>query len=88
MPYEIKFGTDGWRAIIGDGFTFANVKRVAQAACDVTRQNSKSHLILVGYDRRFFSEKFAETAASVAQANGFKVEMTDEPCSSRPFPSR
>lgn len=82
MPYEIKFGTDGWRAIIGDGFTFANVKRVAQAACDVTRQNSKSRLILVGYDRRFFSEKFAETAASVAQANGFKVEMTDEPCSS------
>lgn len=82
MPYEIKFGTDGWRAIIGDGFTFGNVKRAAQAACDVIRQTSKSRLILVGYDRRFFSDKFALTAASVAQGNGFKVEMSSEPCTS------
>ena len=82
MPYEIKFGTDGWRAIIGDGFTFANVRRAAQAACDVMRQTSKSRLILVGFDRRFFSDKFAEAAAAVAQGNGFKVEMASEPCSS------
>src|SRR4051794_17279871 len=82
MTYEIKFGTDGWRSVIGDGFTFANVKRVTQAACDVIRQKSKSRLILIGYDRRFFSDKFALTAASVAMANGFKVEMGSEPVSS------
>lgn len=82
MTYEIKFGTDGWRAVIGDGFTFANVRRAAQAACDVVRQTSKSRLILIGYDRRFFSDRFAATAASVASANGFKVEMAAQPISS------
>jgi phosphomannomutase len=82
MTYEIKFGTDGWRAVIGDGFTFANVRRAAQAACDVIRQNAKSRLLLIGYDRRFFSDRFAQTAASVAVANGFKVEMASQPVSS------
>ncbi len=82
MTYEIKFGTDGWRAVIGDGFTFANVRRATQAACDVIRQTSKSRLILIGYDRRFFSDRFAETAASVATGNGFKVEMSAQPISS------
>src|SRR5690349_16284234 len=79
---EIKFGTDGWRAVISDGFTFQNVRRVAQAACDVARKTSKSRLLLVGFDRRFFSEKFAESAAQVAVANGFRVEMSREPISS------
>ena len=79
---EIKFGTDGWRAVISDGFTFHNVRRVAQAACDVARKTSKSRLLLVGFDRRFFSDKFAETAAQVATANGFRVELSREPISS------
>ena len=82
MSYEIKFGTDGWRAVISDGFTFSNVKRAAQAACDVVRKVSKSRLILIGYDRRFFSPQFADTAARVAVANGFKVEIADQPISS------
>ncbi len=82
MSYEIKFGTDGWRAVISDGFTFSNVKRAAQAACDVVRKISKSRLILIGYDRRFFSPEFADTAARVAVANGFKVEIADQPISS------
>lgn len=79
---EIKFGTDGWRAVISDGFTFKNVKRVAQAACDIARKTSKSRLLLVGFDRRFFSDKFAETAARVAVANGFRVELSRDPISS------
>ncbi len=79
---EIKFGTDGWRAVISDGFTFNNVRRVAQAACDVARKTSKSRLLLVGFDRRFFSDKFAETAAQVAVANGFRVELSKDPISS------
>src|SRR5688572_25526687 len=79
---NIKFGTDGWRDVIADGFTFDNVKRVTQATCDVVRKTSKSRLILIGYDRRFFSQKFAETAAHVATANGFRVEMTAHPIGS------
>ncbi len=82
MSDEIKFGTDGWRAVISDRFTFGNVKRVAQAACDVLRKTSKSRLILIGFDRRFFSDKFADTAAKVAVANGFRVEVSREPISS------
>lgn len=78
----IKFGTDGWRAVISDGFTIANVRRVAQAAAEVVRGLSKSRLVLVGYDRRFFSRKFAETAAAVVRGNGFKVEISKEPLSS------
>ncbi len=78
----IKFGTDGWRSVISDGFTIPNIKRVAQAACDVARETSKSRLILIGYDRRFFSKRFAETASSVALGNGFKVEISKEPLSS------
>lgn len=82
MSYEIKFGTDGWRATIADGFTFQNVKRVSQAACDVIRKTSKSRLLLIGYDRRFFSDRFAATAAEVASSNGFRVELSEEPISS------
>lgn len=79
---EIKFGTDGWRSVISDGFTFHNVKRVAQAACDVARKISKSRLLLIGYDRRFFSSEFAQTAGRVAVANGFKVEISSDAISS------
>ncbi|MCG3203809.1 MAG: Phosphoglucomutase [Elusimicrobia bacterium] len=79
---EIKFGTDGWRDVISDGFTFRNVKRAAQATCEVARKNSKSRMILVGYDNRFFSYEFAQTAAKVAVGNGFKVEFASHPVSS------
>jgi len=82
MSQEIKFGTDGWRAVIGDEFTFKNLERVAQAVCDVVRKSSKKRLILVGYDNRFFSLRFAETVGRVAQGNGFKVELSTEPLGS------
>ncbi len=82
MNSPIKFGTDGWRSVIADGFTFHNVRRVAHAACQVLRQVSRSRLILVGYDRRFFSDRFAENAARVALAHGFKVELSNSPISS------
>ncbi|MCB4755503.1 MAG: phosphoglucomutase/phosphomannomutase family protein [Elusimicrobia bacterium] len=78
----IKFGTDGWRAVIAEGFTMHNVRRVAQAACDVIRKTSKSRLILIGYDRRFSSQLFAEMAARVASGNGFKVEFSAAPIGS------
>ena len=85
---SIKFGTDGWRAVIAEDFNFANVARVAQAAADYWKseiQNSKSEVfgrepkVVVGFDRRFFSDRFAQTAAEVLAGNGFQVILTPEP---------
>jgi phosphomannomutase len=63
---SIKFGTDGWRAVIADTFTFENLERVAQATADYWKQNkvkgTEKHIV-VGYDRRFLSDKFAERTA-------------------------
>ena len=63
----IKFGTDGWRARIAEEFTFANVEIVTQALAGYIK--SKNHegpwRVLVGYDRRFASEWFAERVAEV-----------------------
>jgi len=109
---EIKFGTDGWRALIAREFTFANVERVSQAYADYLKstiaepltkqlvnvgQSSKEErqndlfagvinkavasaptLVVVGYDRRFLSERFAERAAEVLAGNGFRVVIFTE----------
>src|SRR5690242_1657566 len=78
----IKFGTDGWRAVIAEDFTFANVARVAQATADywaavpITGTERK---VIIGFDRRFFSDRFAQTCAEVFAANGFQVVLTPEP---------
>src|SRR4028118_1642228 len=86
----ILFGTDGWRAVIAHEFTFANLERVAQAYADflnqpqpqqqdaqVRRANEATAAphVVVGYDRRFLSEKFAERAAEVLAGNGITVAM-------------
>lgn len=77
---EIKFGTDGWRAIIGKDFTFANVKMVAQAMSDyINKKNQKPEInnqIVIGYDTRFLSEEFASAAAEVLCGNGIKVLLS------------
>jgi phosphomannomutase len=75
----IKFGTDGWRGIIAEDFTFENVKIVAQALTDYLIQPSAiSHQpsVVVGYDTRFLSDKFAEVFAKVLLANGVKAKLT------------
>src|SRR5688572_25944812 len=79
---KIKFGTDGWRSVIAEDFTFGNVKRVSQGLIQVLPTLSKSKLVLIGYDRRFFSREFAETAARVVMGNGYKAEISNEPISS------
>jgi len=71
----IKFGTDGWRDIIADGFTFANVRDVAQAICDYIKNHkreisSNRPKLIVGYDTRFLSKEFALESALVAAAFG------------------
>ncbi|MDD3296957.1 MAG: phosphoglucomutase/phosphomannomutase family protein [Candidatus Omnitrophica bacterium] len=74
----IKFGTDGWRAVIAEDFTFENVKIVSQAIADYLKgQPAKKKKIVVGYDRRFLSKEFAETASCVFAANGIKVALSD-----------
>ncbi|MGA2788263.1 MAG: phosphoglucomutase/phosphomannomutase family protein [Verrucomicrobiota bacterium] len=84
---QIKFGTDGWRAVIAEGFTFDNVARVAQATADFWSAHSvpgTERKIIVGFDRRFFSDRFAQTTAEVLAANNFAVVLTPE---SSPTPS-
>jgi alpha-D-glucose phosphate-specific phosphoglucomutase len=70
----IKFGTDGWRAVIAQEFTFENVRFCAQGLADYMKQSGLSQKgLVVGYDTRFASEDFAAAAAEVAAANGIKV---------------
>ncbi len=85
---QIKFGTDGWRAVIAEDFTFANVARVAQATADYWQsvtKNPKSEIfhrqlkVVIGYDRRFLSDRFAQITAEVFAGNGFQVILTPEP---------
>src|SRR5690348_7077386 len=84
---QIKFGTDGWRAVIAEDFNFANVARVAQAAADYWNANGAPDAekkVVIGYDRRFFSDRFAQTSAEVFAGNDFQVVLTPEPA---PTPS-
>ena len=85
---QIKFGTDGWRAVIAEDFTFANVARVAQATADfwkveISNRNSeifgRNLKVVIGYDRRFLSMEFAQTTAQVFAANGYEVILTPAP---------
>lgn len=78
----IKFGTDGWRAVIADDFTFANLERVAQATADYWQKNpgpGTRAAAVVGYDRRFLSDRFAARVAEILAGNGFRVTLTPEP---------
>jgi phosphomannomutase len=79
---DIKFGTDGWRAVIAEEFTFANLERVSQATADYWSANPVSGTekkVIVGYDRRFLSDQFGQRAAEVMAGNGFQVVLTPEP---------
>jgi phosphomannomutase len=76
----IRFGTDGWRAIIGEDFTFANVRACAQATALYTKEAGLAgHGMVVGYDTRFASEGFAAAAAEVLAGNGIPVYLCDRP---------
>ncbi|HEY0321021.1 MAG TPA: phosphoglucomutase/phosphomannomutase family protein [Pyrinomonadaceae bacterium] len=89
-PAKIRFGTDGWRAVIAEDFTFRNLERVAQAYASFLLQQASSNTssgensnasppsVIVGYDRRFLSEHFAVRAAEVLYGNGFRVALFPE----------
>lgn len=75
---SIKFGTDGWRGIIAEDFTFDNVGRVAQATALYFKPHPKiSSGIVVGYDARFLSREFAEKTAEVLGNSGIKVKLAN-----------
>ena len=78
---SIKFGTDGWRGIIAEDFTFANARVVAQAiARYVVRCEDARKGVIIGYDHRFASDGIAAAAAEVVCASGTPVFLTDKPC--------
>jgi phosphomannomutase len=74
---EIKFGTDGWRAIVGDTFTLDNVARVTEATANWIKNKNSNASIVIGYDCRFGGKMFAETAALVLASCGVKSILSD-----------
>lgn len=79
MTYRIKFGTDGWRGVIAEDYTFDNVRRAAQGfASHLLEKGFAGRWVVVGYDKRFSSEHFAAATAEVLAANGLNVYITDD----------
>src|SRR5277367_6227250 len=79
MPQPIKFGTDGWRAVIADDFTFENVRRVAGAiASYVLKHEEARNGIIIGYDTRFASPQAARVVAEVMTAAGIPVKLAND----------
>ena len=80
MPDEIKFGTDGWRGLIADDFTFSNVRICAQAVAEyVMGRGLEGRGVVVAYDTRFLSDRFAEQVAGVLASNGIQAYLSVEP---------
>lgn len=75
MTTKIKFGTDGWRAIIADEYTVDNVARVSLATAIWVKQNYENPTIVIGHDCRFQGELFVETAVKIFISQGVKVKM-------------
>ena len=80
MTNPIKFGTDGWRGIIAEDFTFDNVRICAQAVAEYLKQNGlDKQSLVIGYDTRFASEDFAAAAAEVIAGNDIRVHLCLKP---------
>lgn len=75
----IKFGTDGWRGVVADDFTFANLRLVAQGVADYLRSRAPEPLAVVGYDCRFGAEDFSAEVARVFAGNGIRTLLFDRP---------
>ena len=71
MAFKITFGTDGWRGVIAEDYTFDNVRRCTQGfASYLLEQGKLGQWVVVGHDKRFDSEHFAAAAAEVLAGNG------------------
>src|SRR3979411_1151011 len=76
---RIKFGTDGWRGVVGADFTQATLRYAAQGVAESLRDTGGDPLAVVGYDCRFASEFFAEEAARVIAGNGVRAPLFSPP---------
>lgn len=88
MSDSIAFGTDGWRAVIAEGFTFQNARRVADAVAVAARslrppEGIDRNTLVVGYDRRFLSREFAGEVADALRIAGYRVLLSDRPTPSQ-----
>ena len=88
MSETITFGTDGWRAVIADQFTFQNVCRVADAVAVAARgltppEGIDRNALIVGFDRRFLSREFADAVAGRLRDAGYRVLLSDRPTPSQ-----
>ncbi len=80
-PTAIKFGTDGWRAVIGEDYTFDNVRACAASVAMYLKKHGLAERgLIVGYDARYASEDFADAVAEVVAAQGIKVSLTSVLC--------
>ena len=79
MTATIKFGTSGWRAIIADDFTFANVRLAAAAIAEHVRSRNANAALIVGHDTRFFAEEFTRAAAEILREYRIRVLVCDGP---------
>ena len=80
MKPKIKFGTDGWRGVIAEDFTFENIKLVSAATArqfleDLNNDKSLNNLVFIGYDRRFLGREFASCAGEVLSQHGLNVNL-------------
>src|SRR5437899_7284917 len=73
----IKFGTSGWRGVIADEFTFANVRLAVTAIAQHVKTKAKQPTILVGYDTRFFSEEFSQLAVDILEHQGIRALLCE-----------
>ncbi len=88
MQREISFGTDGWREVIADGYTFDNVRRVSAAIAVAARtleppQGIERNTLVVGFDRRFLSREFAAAVAEELRDAGYRVVLSNAPTPSQ-----
>src|SRR5271154_7566060 len=72
----IKFGTSGWRGLIADDFTFANVRLALNAIAEHVKSKSAKPTMLVGYDTRFYSEEFSQLAVDILEAHGIRALLS------------
>ena len=75
--YNIKFGTDGWRAVIGEGYTFENVTRLTEALAKWLHKNFDNPTIVIGYDCRFNGKLFTESVTKILAENKIKVLLQE-----------
>jgi phosphoglucomutase len=79
MTATIKFGTSGWRAVIAEDFTFANVRLATAAIAEHVRSRNTKATLIVGHDTRFFAEEFSRTAAEILREHGIGALLCDAP---------